>query len=336
MIVGYAKQVNAPPPPFVAGRFMAVSYHGVTTTSTDGINWTPGNIGADDTLAINDIIYVPGSPGAWLIYGDSDLVYRSTDAGASWSSFNIGFVVNSFALRPNNRVLAAGKILGSPAHGTVKYSDDAGLTWHTSSVLPAGLVQVNFTASSGSMLLGIATRTLYNNVLMSSPDGDVWTELTSPFGNYGTSIFNYLNGEFVAVSNVSNSWVLRTSANGAAWTTVTLNGGQNNPNSIGFNGQSRYAICGDANTNALAYTDDPFLTTWNFFDWPVAPANDGAVFGVVFGAGLWVLAGFKNSDVEPGLWTSPDMITLTERNSGIDFSSTQQPLTGIWWAPGAP
>ena len=77
-----------------------------------GASWTPASSGLPSDADIRSLALVRGSP-ATLYAGTSFGVYRTRDAGASWSPFGPELDVSSLALGGNGRFLHAGTSLGA-------------------------------------------------------------------------------------------------------------------------------------------------------------------------------------------------------------------------------
>jgi hypothetical protein len=140
----------------------------------------PGNIGG----RTRDLVIHPTNPNIMLAAGDSGGIFRSTDAGASWTAVAGSLPIlylSDLAFDPNNPNIvyaASGHIVYGHKGSGIYKSSDAGVTWTVmSSTVPSTNANFDIVArivvsKNNSQRLYAATRT---GLLRSTDGGTSWT-----------------------------------------------------------------------------------------------------------------------------------------------------------------
>ena len=188
------------------GKYIAVSFNGYSTTSTDGLNWTsPVNIGF---LGIKGVAY---NNGVLVVCGIGGKVAFSTDNAITWTVITVG---KSYDDWRQGVTFGNGKFLISNK-GRIAYSND-GMTW-------AGPVSVIINSNNEYWKTKVFTRVIYDGEkfcgidgtsFFTSNDGLIWN--TPILTHASQQLFNitYGNGIYVAVgytgdvtvSHDGNTW----------------------------------------------------------------------------------------------------------------------------------
>ena len=139
---GYAYCVEFDP--VDSGTAYAGCAYGLVFKTTDGgAHWDSACAGLPATASMDDIAVNPGNPDI-VLAAASDGVYRSTDAGGSWSRAGGLTMAFDLALSPANPAIAY--CLGYDTAPCLYVSDDSGATW----ALQPGSVQQS---KGGSLII---------------------------------------------------------------------------------------------------------------------------------------------------------------------------------------
>ena len=139
---GYAYCVEFDP--VDSGTAYAGCAYGLVFKTTDGgAHWDSACAGLPVTASMDDIAVNPGNPDI-VLAAASDGVYRSTDAGGSWSRAGGLTMAFDLALSPANPAIAY--CLGYDTAPCLYVSDDSGATW----ALQPGSVQQS---KGGSLII---------------------------------------------------------------------------------------------------------------------------------------------------------------------------------------
>ena len=255
------------------GLWMAVGSAGEVYTSPDAQTWTLRSVGTWTSLCC-----VAYHDGVFLIWSSSNLVFRSEDGGATWTSHPTPFWGTVLGDITND---GEGRWVITSFSGQAAYSDD-GKAWTsvsagfpiTSSVYGVGHGAEGFVASGVN---GIAT----------SPDGVAWTA-RSPPASHGTWPFYYdtaYHEDLGVWMNAGSGGRIATSPDGVTWTAgpwttwSTLVG-------IGTRQESTPRWTAGGEDGALAVSPDGVF--WRKVeDYP----HDGDVHGLAQAEGRWVAVG---------------------------------------------
>jgi photosystem II stability/assembly factor-like uncharacterized protein len=139
---GYAYCIDFDP--VHSGTAYAGCAYGLMFKTTDGgAHWDSACAGLPATASMDDIAVNPGNPDI-VLAAASDGVYRTTDAGGSWSKADGITIAFDLALSPANPALAY--CLGYASEPCLYASTDSGATW----ALQPGAVQQS---KGGSLII---------------------------------------------------------------------------------------------------------------------------------------------------------------------------------------
>jgi hypothetical protein len=319
---------------FDQGKFVVVDW-GYIYTSPDGITWTERNSGT--SYALKGVAY---GNGTFVAVGDYGTVVTSPD-GATWTERNSGTNSYFYAIAYGNSTFVA---VGD--YGTVVTSLD-GITW--TERVPA---TSSYNTHNG-VTYGNGTFVAVDDLgsVVTSLDGITWTERVP-----ATSFLNgvtYGKGTFVAVGRDGSNGIIFTSSDGAAWTAIS--GTFLQLNAVAY-GNGTFVAVGDHGTilissdgetwiertpysgttddlHAIAYGNGTFVvltnsdTTLISSDGYTWKAKTFTLKGctwycfyvipqeIYYGKGKFVALLESYSY----LYTSPDGVTWTKRNSGTPY-----------------
>jgi len=273
------------------------------------------NIGSDTPITINSIastftantarrITATSNIGSVGGYGGTTYTLRTSNAG------NQALTAIAYG---NGLFLAAG------------YSDAGakstnGTTW--TSVTP-GFAESIYSATFGNNLFVLSAG---SRKLRTTPDGVTFTarDLSATFGasdviyavGYGNNI--YLAG--------GDGGKLATSTDGTTWTARTANVSTNTIQAVAY-GNGKYVVVTGYIVNSTQLGSSTDGTTWTGQN----PGMLADIYGVAYGAGLWVIAGGGGK-----IRTSPDLVTWTARTSqfGTDIIYGLKYIDGVFVAVG--
>jgi len=199
--------------------------------STDGLSWTTsgvnwhGNANAIGVVGNTSVMIAPTK------YSNGK-IFKSTDAGASWSS-SYDLYIDAAGVAYGNGTFV---ITGDSNGPTFAYSTD-GSTWSTTGAMEPMNTNhsVKFlpSANNGSgMFVSIAS---YSSTIWFSTDGAWWSQTSLPYGD-GWSDVDYLNGTYMIIAGGQGSytsiystslyqgWTYASLPSYTGWSTLTNDG----------------------------------------------------------------------------------------------------------------
>ena len=195
-------------------------------------------------------------------------------------------------------------------------------TTRTAGGLGNGLTRVAVNPA-GIWLIGGSTDSVSSDTYAaSSPDGNIWTERTTPtFGTglnaHGCNGIVWDGSLFYFMSSETSNWSVLTTAGEANLVDRPTTSGAISVRGFGFK---------DDGTNVFAVTtlsvmkSSPTAQTWTDRTLPQTPLP--SVYGPKYGGGLFVQGGKKfTGDLSLNISTSPDAITWTARDFNSDAGS---------------
>ncbi len=341
---------------FGSGKFVTVGAGGTILTSTDGTNWTIRTSGTTSSLA--GVTY---SSNKFIAVGAGGIILTSAD-GITWIGRTSGTTNDLKSIKyGSDRFVAAG------AGGTILTSADgitwtgrtSGTTYEIADIAYGGGKFVAVGGSDYSLMLtssdgvtwtkvsvynsyplygvtygnSIFAAVGYKGLVLTSPDGAVWTARTPGTGYNDLQGVVYSGSAFMAVGT---DGTLMTSADGITWNYASsgtdrdfsgITYGNDNFVAVGDSGMIMTSADGTAWANpsgvtatlsGIAYGNNIFvvignqtlLTSPDGRTWTKRPAIPGASRVVYSGNTFLALGG--NGIIR----TSPDGITWTNRTSG--------------------
>lgn len=210
--------------PSAPGNLHCLVYTGrssqpVFRTTDAGVNWTlVGEAPADwcQSLCID-----PTAPGTLLALNDNDVVLRSTDHGATWTTIRLPAYATAICADPfiPGRIYIGAYTYNGISRPVVCISTDHGATWSSVSPADSGIIYSLECSAADSGVLYIGGD--YGRVLRSTDHGATWQPRSS-----GISADNYVFG--IAASHGNPAIVCagtmfgmyRTTDAGASWNRV--------------------------------------------------------------------------------------------------------------------
>ena len=285
-------------------------------TSSDGVVWTrrvSSGVMWQSNASYGNGTYVTLTP---------DGVYTSSD-GITWTLGD----ASEFAVSLLN-IVAWGNDTFVAATGNQQiFTSSDGITWTVQALPAAADFKAVVYANNQFVVIGDGTFTDSPNALiLTSPDGKIWTGRSASVTKNEFSLVEYGNGMFVAVSNS-----VFTSTDGVSWTkSASLSEAL-------FQG----ITYGNGMFVAVGQTlrerqDDPVVyTSPNGVDWTqrIVPVVDGTLYRVSYGNSTFVAVGaYVENHVanKPIVLTSPDGVVWTERA----FTGTAVLLNTVYYGNG--
>jgi hypothetical protein len=247
------------------GRFMTISVAGEIAVSDDaGRTWRKtADLDAGQVEYWYDVAYGNG-----VFIMSPSLI--SVDGGNSWTQTSETFYTGSHGsiIYENGRFLAF-----NGENSSVKWSDDDGLTWHTTSIPVA-----NWLGREGAYGEGIlaAVGGESKAVAWSEDGGETWQEGTIGDNDYYWWCTAYGNGVFAALSY--NAQKAAWSEDGKTWTVTDLSGTGGWWGSVIYADDVFVAVGGDYPYKKALWSEDG--KTWTSID---MPAGTGGWWGLTYG-----------------------------------------------------
>jgi hypothetical protein len=340
---------------FGANQVNAVAYNGTTTVivgaggsrrySTDGITWT-ATTGATTAIAINAVIWANGQ---FVSIGDNYVAVSSD--GIAWTAGTLALSgTRSVVWDPTHSVYVAGGLSGAIRTST------NGTTWTTRT--PANTNTVSSLATDGSRIIGVSGAANTTTGVYSDDGGITWATFSMPSMQLFTNVV-YNGTGFFAISpnnismisstngitwqNVSralygtlnslgilgaDNYIATTAANNTiqqGQVMVTTNAGKTwdwhlattgYVYDVTYNGTQYVAVGGNSTTVAHSYVSTNLINwTANAVTGPSTPFKSVAYNG----SSIYV-ATINNANTSGNLYSSPDGVTWTVRNSARPFS----------------
>jgi hypothetical protein len=260
---------------FGGGQFIAVGARGSVLRSTDGREWTQE--GSGTTRDLNHVAY---GNGLYVACGASDTLLTSTD-GQQWTPRSVGAIDGSLAewrglVFAHERFVVAGT-KGATATSLLGESWDY---YDANTATAGGLAdRLRRVASGQGLFVAVgAGYEPYRGVVVSSPEGEVWTARDGKTGAKWIYSVTFGSGVFVAVGE---SGVLTTSPDGVEWT-AGASGTSSSLWGVGH-GPAGFVAVGDGGRIRTS----PDGVTWS----GSSGGTTKALFDVAAGNGTYVIVG---------------------------------------------
>ena len=307
---------------FVAVSFgpLLPGFH-APATSLNGTTWTESPVTVPPGLNSSFFTVSSGASGV-VGAGYSGMIFNSLDGATPWSSQTLATSRGFLGAASDGSVfcvVGGGNAVARSADG-LSWTNDQG----TSTGFWFSMARGNgvYAAVGGASAGG-------GGGLMSSPDCVVWTDVTiappSGFDAYRLGQIAFGGGRFVAVGDKqptsgtpSRLPLLLTSPDGSVWTEADPGlptSAQGHLWTVGW-GNGLWVAAGVNDDTGTVYV----ATSSDGINWtPQSPTGFfpyASPQGLAYGNGVFVIAG---STQGVGLWSSPDGIAWTERQSGTFF-----------------
>jgi photosystem II stability/assembly factor-like uncharacterized protein len=275
--------------------------------------------------------------------GDTELIYRSADSGATWTqtSAPAGAWTCLAASADGSRVVAAGSTL-SGTNSAIYRSSDAGATWNQTSApinnwgsIASSADGVNLVAAASLAFTGSSNEARDGTIYRSADAGATWNQTSAPTNRW-TSIASSMDGTKLVVASesiwdytanklVAQGAIYRSSDGGASWTATSAP----NANWIGVassaDGTKLVAAAAplllDVELGTFFGQGAVFRSTDAGATWVKTSAPNGYWSAVASSAdGKFLMAG--SLSLEPGL--------LISTNSGVSWAAPVMPGPGSW------
>ena len=238
---------------------------GVLKTVNGGLTWVDN---FSDSIYTNSLSFVTSDIGYVTginINGDSTLVYKTTNAGATWS--RVSSIYTFMGVQAIYFINASTGFLNS--YGDALYKTvDGGLTW-----IPKSTVSTLYSFSFPSPLIGYAVGDF--DLLKTTDGGETWNVLTNtnPQALYSVFFTSNTTGYIVGGDGFSSGAIEKTIDGGATWS-VDLGIAQTF-NSVHFPNANYGYACGTAGTiykltTTVDITETPDATTLTLSPNPVS------------------------------------------------------------------
>ena len=333
--------------PFWGGTYsvgVRKSMDGGVTWAATGLNWTVGQNRTIRRLVINP------SDSKVLLAATSDGLYRTADAGATWTRILSATAYDAEFQQDNGKIVYA-------TTNQVHKSTDAGATFTALSATCSGSrYNIEIARSNPRVLYTLCT----NDVVQKSSDaGATWTTTTSP----GAYLYGYYDN-VLAVSPVFDSVVYvagldikRTTNGGTSWSAVAVAGhvdnhvirflpGNNSTLFVGNDG----GLFETTNSGATWTSLNKGLAITQFYGVGISRTNPAIMVAgaqdngnMKYSAG--VVTNITDRDGMRGFidWSNANTIYVSTQsgdlwrstNGGATFSSINTPSGGAWVTPWA-
>ena len=353
----YGFQTVATDPRHPGTVYVGTCYQGLWKTTDGGNTWAKVNTGTNgpnlDTGRIWSLAVDPFNANTLYAvngYGSGQGLWKSTDGGVDWSQMFSQSIMQSLSadvydVTPDpylaNHVLVAFHGgWGGGADAGILESFDGGATWTIHNPISgwgAGHY-IMFLNNSSTWLLA----TQYDGFWRTSDSGATWTQVsTQNMQHGGEEIYHAANGAWYTGSVGA---LLRSTDNGASWTTVTpVAGTPDGYNAVIGDGTTLYAQ--PANTGAANSPHSYYVspenggTTWvaqnnqSFSDGPMSMAYDPVnhvVYSSNWDGGVWKLqvsGGQSSPTSQPANTNTPTNTAVAPSGTPVPNTSTPKPTS---------
>lgn len=155
-----------------------------SSLANTGVNNTSWN----DAVYFNNKFVAGGGSSTTTIAHSSD--------GISWTNAtvpNVNYRIDSLAVSGSKIVAVSGVAASTTASRSETFTSADGITWTSGSLVNTGSKQLNGITFGGGLFVAVG-----NNRIVTSPDGDTWTERTAPFNGNARNVA-YGGGKYAAV-----------------------------------------------------------------------------------------------------------------------------------------
>lgn len=260
-----------------------------------------------------------------VIYSDDGLNFFETVLPDTFRNHSIGFAWG------NDITLC---LADHFSQGQLKsfISKDYGATWNTGGdVAPSyNHVSTGATVFANGLFVTCVDRYSQSGMILTSPDGIVWSEHDIGFNGYALRVW-YVNNRFFVTGFLANSRTMAwaTSQDGISWARMP----DVFPPAVGFMGAISYLngkwVVGGLTQNgyypAIAFSTD--LSNWTIsrLPWPILANANGSslVSDIVYFNGKYYAGGWGGSAPYIGFSSSPDLMNWTNLSPGFSTGAVR-------------
>jgi photosystem II stability/assembly factor-like uncharacterized protein len=216
---------------------MAIIDGAFARSTNGGVTWSIGSSteGRSRLFVVSaDIVLAWGRSGTLPDYDDR--IFRSTDAGLTWSDLGEAIPSDAFATTLAFSMPDASTVIASNGAGDLYRSTDAGSSWNQVYATPGP--RPGFLDSGAPSFVDATTGYVGFGggfVLRTSDAGASWTQISSGSGNTVLALDGFANGDMIAVGEGgriltrtigTGNWLIRASAATADFESVQVVGAQ--------------------------------------------------------------------------------------------------------------
>lgn len=270
-------------------QFIVVSDSAEFFTSPDGVTWTEGSIPNEKLLVIGH------GQGKYVAISDwTNKVYTSPDA-VTWTAVGGNPLFDIMSIAGGNGVFVA---VGRDNGGVVSRSTD-GITWTASKDISAlDLLKVDF---FDGQFVAVGA----GGLIVTSPDGETWTDTTSRVSTLPFVSVAYGNDLFIAAGQYFSNHAMFSSHDGVTWTELPPL-----PNNVGAH-RVKYM-----DRLFYAFSEESIFSTLDGVNWTTMISVPNAYFNdLIYANNMYIAVGPNESKI----LTSPDGVTWTERWTGPEY-----------------
>ena len=281
---------------WVGNKYVVIAGGGNICTSSDGATWV-----AETTTVSTTYSALTSDGSQFVLVGQNGQVHTSPD-GSIWTRkypTPSGFSKNLLAILWNGSQYVTGGYAGTILSGFDMTN------WTLQSPDNATLLTLYDVVSGGTQFVAVGGE-LYDGIIVTSPDGEVWTESYTVSARLEGIAWNGTD-QFVAVG--SNDTIL-TSPDGETWTDQT-SGTSSKYLSEAIWAGDKYVVVGD----------DVILTSTNGTSWTPAIIDDIStvddITSVAWNGSRFVAVGSDYSPLQGFVWTSTDGSNWTKSDQSF-------------------